>query len=161
MRPQMPNMAFDYLRLCRRNIHEIVRKRRPDSEECRACSMSQAAVNVFASRVQATALHIIHLPGARVPMIFDPVQAWHLPSFSQLSMSHRPINGRSLPGIAHTLDALRVRAQHPAMEDRMAALSHDDEAGLNGVCPVNDLLRGMAEDDIHFEFNVLLLGAFA
>ena len=35
------------------------------------------------------------------------------------------------------------------MQDGVAALSHDDEAGLNGVCPVNDLFRGMAEDDIN------------
>ena len=35
--------------------------------------------------------------------------------------------------------ALSIRAQHPAMEDGVAALAHDDEAGLDGLCPVDDL----------------------
>ncbi len=43
----------------------------------------------------------------------------------------------------------------------MAALAHDDEAGLDGVRLVDDLLRRMAQNNVGFEFNVLLLGAFA
>ena len=47
------------------------------------------------------------------------------------------------------------------MQDGVAALAHHNEAGLDGVRPVNDLLRRMAHDDIRFEFDSLLLGAFA
>jgi len=43
----------------------------------------------------------------------------------------------------------------------MAALAHHDEAGLDRVCLVNDLFRRMAQNNVGFEFNVFLLGAFA
>src|ERR1039458_4798597 len=58
-------------------------------------------------------------------------------------------------------NALRVRAQHPAMKDGVAALAHHNETGLDGVRPVKDLFRRMAHDDIGFEFNLLLPGALA
>src|ERR1035438_8674149 len=57
--------------------------------------------------------------------------------------------------------ALRVRAQHPAMQDGMAALAHHNKTGLNRVCPVKNLLRRMTHDDIRFQLDSLLLGAFA
>jgi len=55
-------------------------------------------------------------------------------------------------------DALRVRAQHPAMKNRMAALAHDNETGLDSVRLMDNLFRGVAQDDIRFEFNILLPG---
>src|ERR1035438_5961150 len=58
-------------------------------------------------------------------------------------------------------NALGIRAQHPAMENCMAALAHHNEAGLDYVGFVDDLLRRMAQDNVSFDFNVALLGAFA
>ena len=57
--------------------------------------------------------------------------------------------------------ALRVRAQHPSMKDRVATLAHDNETCLDRICPVDDLFRRMAQDDVCFEINVLLSGALA
>ena len=51
--------------------------------------------------------------------------------------------------------ALGIRAQHPAMKDRVAALAHHNETGLDCVRFVDDLFRRMAEDNIRFEFNLL------
>ena len=58
-------------------------------------------------------------------------------------------------------NALRVRAQHPAMKDRMAALAHNNETGLDCVRLVDDLFRRMAQNDSRFELNFFLPGAFA
>src|ERR1039458_482886 len=57
--------------------------------------------------------------------------------------------------------ALGVGAQHPAMKDGVAALAHHNEAGLDGICPVDDLFRRMAHDNLSFEFNLLLPRALA
>ena len=43
----------------------------------------------------------------------------------------------------------------------MAALAHDDETGLDSVRLVYDLFRRMAQDNLGFEFNLLLPGSFA
>ena len=58
-------------------------------------------------------------------------------------------------------NSLRVRSQHPAMKDCVASFAHHNEAGLDGVSLVDDLLRRMTENNIRFEFNLFLLGAFA
>ena len=77
----------------------------------------------------------------------------HSWSFQSMDDHHRTV------GI--TKNALRVRTQHPAMENCMAALAHDNETGLNNVRLVDDLFRRMAQDNIRFEFNVLFFGALA
>src|ERR1035437_2929670 len=51
-------------------------------------------------------------------------------------------------------NALRIRSQHPAVEDGVAALAQDNEAGLDGVRAMKNLFRRMAEDDIGFQFNL-------
>ena len=47
------------------------------------------------------------------------------------------------------------------MKNRVAAFAHDNKTGLDRVRLVDDLLRRMTEDNIRFEFNLFLLGAFA
>jgi len=46
------------------------------------------------------------------------------------------------------------------MKNRVAALAHDDKTGLNNIRLMDDLLGRMAQDDIRFEFNFLLLRDF-
>ena len=43
----------------------------------------------------------------------------------------------------------------------MTALAHHDEAGLDSVRLMDDLLGRMAQYNVSFEFNIFLLGAFA
>ena len=47
------------------------------------------------------------------------------------------------------------------MKNCMAALTHDDEAGLDCVSLVDDLFRRMAQDDIRLQLDVFLRGSFA
>jgi len=47
------------------------------------------------------------------------------------------------------------------MKDRVAALAHHNETGLDSVCFVDDLFCRMTEDNIRFEFNLFLLGTLA
>jgi len=47
------------------------------------------------------------------------------------------------------------------MKNRVAALAHDNETGLDCVRRVDDLLRRMPYDNLSLKLNVLLLGSFA
>ena len=50
-----------------------------------------------------------------------------------------------------------VRSQHPSVKNRMAAPAYKDKAGLDAICPMQDLFRRVSNGDISFEFNLLLL----
>jgi hypothetical protein len=58
-------------------------------------------------------------------------------------------------------NALRVRAQHPAMKNGVATFAQDNEAGLDGLRAVKYLFRRMAHNNICFEFDLFFLGAYA
>ena len=46
------------------------------------------------------------------------------------------------------------------MKNCVAALAQNNETGLDGVCPMKDLFRRVADDDIRFKFNPLFPGSF-
>src|ERR1035438_577197 len=93
-------------------------------------------------------------PGCRDSTIFAPNSGMTPPRNWKLGSMHD--HNRTMRILEH---ALGVRAQHPAMKNGVAALAHHNEAGLDGICPVDDLLRRMANDNLSFKFNLLLAGA--
>ena len=58
-------------------------------------------------------------------------------------------------------NAIRVRAQYPSVEDGVLSFAHDNETGLDGFRPMDDLFCRMAHGIFRFEVNVLPLGTLS
>src|SRR5271157_1256797 len=114
--------------------------------------VAEQAVNVFARDAQASPLGIVQFP--RESRSYD-LRSSFGHDFSSPSMHDHDRTMRILE------NSLRVRAQHPAMKDGVAALAKSSDLGLDGVRPVKNLFRRVAHHNIGLKFNLLLPGALA
>src|ERR1035438_2331806 len=113
--------------------------------------VAKQAVDVFASDNQAPLLWLVQFPWAPRP---PALRFWFGHDSSSRVQSSMHNHHRTMRILQNPL---RIRPQHPAVKNRVAALAQDNEAGLDGVRAMKNLFRRMADDDIGFQFNLQLL----